>query len=73
MAESEIARLRRQIELECESMKLGMTGYAVIAKHKAITNKYNRLGAYKEQLTQLVGEPQATGIMAEVYIQVMKE
>jgi hypothetical protein len=31
---SEIARLREQIELECEAMRLALHGYAAVASHK---------------------------------------
>ncbi len=33
---SEVARLRKQIELECEAMKQALYGYAVVASHDAI-------------------------------------
>ena len=42
---SEIARLRKQIELECEAMRLALHGYAAVASHKAIEQKYNSLGS----------------------------
>lgn len=52
---SEIARLRKQIELECEAMRLALHGYAAVASHKAIEQKYNSLGQHHEALEQLVG------------------
>jgi hypothetical protein len=68
---SEIARLRQQIELECQAMQLGLSGYAHVAKHQTITNKYNTLGKHQEQLEALVGEEQAALITAEIYMKVM--
>ena len=68
MAESEIARLRHLIELECESMERGLTGYAVTAKHEIIARKYDRIDAYRKQLEQLTDKKQATKIMAEIYM-----
>jgi hypothetical protein len=68
MGESEIARLRHLIELECESMERGLTGYAITAKHNIIAHKYERLDAYRQQLEQLTGKTQATKIITEIYM-----
>jgi peptidoglycan/xylan/chitin deacetylase (PgdA/CDA1 family) len=68
MAESEIARLRRLIALECESMERGLTGYAITAKHEIIAHKYDRIDAYRKELEQLTDENQAAKIIAEIYM-----
>ena len=68
---SEIARLRRQIELECQAMQLGLNGHAAVAQHEVITNKYRTLGRYMQQLDALVGEEEATKIVTETYVKVM--
>ncbi len=71
MQGSEIARLRQQIELECQAMQLAMTGYAAVAKHETITHKYSQLGASFEQLETVVGKEQAAIIWIETYQKVL--
>ena len=71
MSLSEVARIREQIELTCQAMQLGLQGYAAVAKHQIIANKYNALGQYQEQLEKLVGEQEAARIVCEVYIEVV--
>ena len=68
---SEVARLRQQIELECEAMKQGMNGLAITAQHQIIQNKYNALGQTQEELAALIGEPDALKIVVETYIKVL--
>ena len=68
MGESEIARLRRLIELECQSMEQGLTGYAITARHDIISHKYNQIDAYRKRLEQLIGKTQAKKAMLEIYL-----
>ena len=68
---SEVARLRRQIELECESMRLALSGYAVVASHQFIEQKYNALGKCQEELEQLVGTEDANRMVVETYAKVV--
>ena len=56
---SEIARIRQQIELESAAMKLACYGFAAVAKHEFISHKYDAIGKCQEQLRTLVGEEQA--------------
>ncbi len=72
MPESEVARIRRQIELECEAMERGFRGFAIVARHDFINHKLGKIGACQEQLEVLVGEDEARKIMAETYIQAME-
>ena len=65
---SEVARLCRQIEMECQAMRLALYGYAVVASHEVIEQKYNSLGKYQDALEQLVGEEEASSIVVEIYI-----
>ncbi|HTI14748.1 MAG TPA: hypothetical protein VL461_09295 [Dictyobacter sp.] len=66
---SEIARLRRQIELECEAMKQALNGFMVTASHDIIHHRYDCIGDIQQQLISLVGEQEAARIAVEVYIQ----
>jgi hypothetical protein len=68
---SEVARLRRQLELECEAMKRGLEGYAIMAQHKIIEKKYKSFAKTQEELEKLVGEEQAAQMAADMYIKVM--
>lgn len=69
--QSEVARLRGQIEAECKAMQQGMTGFAQSAAHRFIQQKYENLGATQQQLAQIVGEEEATNFMTETYIKTM--
>ncbi len=68
---SEIARLRREIERECEAMRLALYGYASVASHTIIEQKYNNLGKHQEELEKHVGKEEASNIVAEVYTKVV--
>ena len=71
MAESEVARLMRQIEQECEAMKRGMQGFAAVARPQTIAHKYDALGGVQEQLEKLVGKQEAMRVVFETYEKVM--
>ena len=68
---SEVAQLRRQIELECEAMRLALYGYAAVASHEAIEQRYRALGKYQDALEQLVGKEEASTIMIGIYARVV--
>jgi hypothetical protein len=68
---SEIARLRRQIALECEAMRLAMEGYATVASHEIIEQRYTSLGRVQADLAQHVGKEEASRIVMEVYTEVI--
>ena len=52
---SEVARLKKQIEMECEAMRLAMTGFRTTASHEIINHQFDRLGEQYEQLGELIG------------------
>ncbi len=62
---SEVARLRAQIEAEYAAAQRGLTGYAITARHAFITARLERIGSCHETLIGLVGEQEATRVMAE--------
>ena len=64
---SEVARIRQQIELECEAMRLALSGYAIVASHEFIDQKYNALGKHQEALGRLVGDEDALRVVIETY------
>src|SRR5258708_1384118 len=71
MNNSEVARIRQQIELESAAMKFAMYGFATVAKHDFISHKYEAIGKCQEQLETLVSEEEATDITVQTYNQVM--
>jgi hypothetical protein len=64
---SEIARIRKQIELECEAMRLALSGYAVVASHDIINHRYDALGRQQIALEKIVGTEEANRIVYETY------
>ena len=56
---SEVARLRRQIELEYEAAQRALTGPAITARHDFITQHMENMSRYVRQLVELVGPLQA--------------
>jgi hypothetical protein len=63
---SEIARLRQRIAEEYEAAMRGLTGLAYgTAKHEFITKRMEQIGVCHETLQHLVGEREATRMMAE--------
>ncbi len=68
---SEVAQLRRKIELECEAMRLALYGYAAVASHEVIEQRYTTLGKYQDVLEQLVGKEEANTIMIGIYTRVV--
>ena len=68
---SEIARLKQQIELECEAMRQAMDGFRVTASHDIINHRYDSIGGLQEQLATFIGEKDSIQIAVEAYIQAM--
>jgi hypothetical protein len=72
MAESEVAQLRERLELEARAMQRGLYGYACVARHAFIDEKYHSFGLYQQQLATLVGKEEAAYIALEIYIKEVK-
>jgi hypothetical protein len=71
--QSDVARLREQIEREYEAMQQAMYGPAMVARHDIISHSYEAVGTYRNKLTCIVGNDQATDIMCQAYYQVMEQ
>jgi hypothetical protein len=64
---SEVAQLLRRIELEYEAAQRALTGLASgNARHEFITAKMERMQQCQEQLGQLIGEREATVLVAQL-------
>jgi hypothetical protein len=73
MSKSEVAQLRRQIELELESLHRGL--YALSsggARHAFINAKMDRVGACQGVLANHVGEHTASRIVCQLYTKAME-
>ncbi len=73
MSKSEVAQLRRQIELELESLHRGL--YALSsggARHAFINAKMDRVGSCQGVLANHVGENVARGIVYQLYVEAME-
>ena len=71
MNTSEVARLREQIELECQAIQHLMQSSAV-ASHSIISRKYQNLDQCHQQLRTLVSEEETLHIVVEAYGQWME-
>ncbi|MBV9231552.1 MAG: hypothetical protein JOZ18_19745 [Chloroflexi bacterium] len=69
---SEVARLRRLIELECEALQHLRTGFAVTSSHEIINHRYDGIATAQQQLAAIVGEQEATRMAVEIYMRVME-
>ncbi|HWS83685.1 MAG TPA: hypothetical protein VN207_05445 [Ktedonobacteraceae bacterium] len=56
---SEIAHLKKHIEMKCEAMRLAMTSFHATASHDIINHQFDRLGEHYEQLGELIGQQAA--------------
>jgi hypothetical protein len=63
---SEVARLLQQIEQEYQAAQRGLTGPAAgVSQHQFITARMENMGHCHKALTTLVGDEQATKMVAE--------
>jgi len=67
---SELARLKEQIELECQAIE-NMMQFSAVASHRTINRRYRNLDTYHQQLKMFVGEEQAVDIVVDIYNQCM--
>ena len=71
---SEVARIKRQIELEYEAAQRALYGFAAGAgKHEFITARMEKMGRCHERLVSLVGEREATKALVQALEQAGKE
>ena len=60
---SEVARLKEQLDAECEAARRAMYGYAEVAKHERITKRMEGIGDVHKKLIEEVGEIEAAEIL----------
>lgn len=74
MGESEVARLRAQIEEEMVAMQRGLYGFAAgMARHDFINARMENIARAQEQLSEQVGEDEARRLCCQTYIDLEKD
>lgn len=63
--QSEVARLRQQIDLEVEALQRIKSGFAKVADHETIMHHYRMLDVCYEGLVKHVGDEQANNLVCE--------
>jgi len=58
--QSEVARIKQQIEDAYLSSQNGMTGLAEVARHAYITKRMERMGSLTGDLAKIVGDKEAS-------------
>lgn len=70
--QSEVARLRQQIEVQLVAMRRGLSGLSSgSARHAFITARMERIGAYQDGLASQLGEDDANLLVYGLYNEVM--
>lgn len=73
MSRSEVAQLRRRIELELEAMRRGLAGLSSgNARHTFIHARMEHVGACQDVLASQLGEVEAEQIVCQLYMQAME-
>lgn len=68
MADSEVARLRKQLELEHRACVWALSGLSSgSAQHRFITARFRQMDTCCARLSDLVGEEEATTVLCEVF------
>ncbi len=73
MPDSEISRIKKQIQQECETMYLALNGYASVARHQIVAHKYRQISDYQDKLAQLIGDEEAQSVVIQTYIQTVQK
>jgi hypothetical protein len=72
MNQSEIARLRQQIELQLEATQRGLRGFATgKARHAFIRMQMDRIGMCQDTLAEHIGENAASQVVCSLYVEIM--
>lgn len=70
--QSEVARLRQQIEVQLIAMRRGLSGLSSgSARHAFITARMERIGAYQDGLASQLGENDANLLVYGLYNEIM--
>ncbi len=70
--QSEVAKLKQEIESVCFSMNLALHGFAQRASHRIISHQYRTLDQQRDQLATLIGEEAASETVYDTYNRVIR-
>jgi hypothetical protein len=74
MNQSEIARLREQIELQMQAMQQGLRGLASgTSRHAFIRARMQRIEEFQGILAKQIGEEEADQVIYDLYSEVLKQ
>ncbi len=74
MNESEVARLREQIELQMQAMQQGLHGLATgTSRHAFIRARMKRIEEYQGVLARQIGEAEADQVIYDLYQEVLEQ
>ena len=68
---SEVARLRQQLESECEAIRRMFDEPAIVASHAIIQARYLNLEQHRSALEQHIGTEKALDTLIETYQRVI--
>lgn len=72
MHKSEVARVREEIELQLEALRRGMYGFASgTARHAFVRARMDRIGEYRQKLTDHIGEQNADQMVYSLYSEIV--
>ncbi len=71
MPVSEVAQIRKQIELEYEAAHRWEKDYAAVSRHLFISARMSRIAEYHSLLVALVGDQEAISIVCETQTKIL--
>jgi hypothetical protein len=66
MSESEVLKLRQQLQEQAQAAQMGLYGFAQVGRHQAITSRMERMGETLQALIEKVGKQEAARILIEI-------
>jgi hypothetical protein len=70
MSQSEVARIREQIELEYQAAQQVFTGFTPTGRHAFITKRQENIGACFEELKQYLSPEEAIKVVIQAEVAV---
>ncbi len=68
---SEIARIRANIEAECEALQ-NLALFSRVGSHEIISARFKSLDAYHQELCAILGENEATSTIVAIYNEIVQ-
>ena len=68
---SEVARIRANIEAECEALQ-NLALFSRVGSHDIINARFKSLDSYHQELRAIVGENEATSTIVAIYDEIVQ-